>query len=104
MDPPVFRVATPAGVRPADVAIRGERIVAVRGHDDPETEGVILDAGDCVVLPGLVDIRADFNAHPDPRGLEIRTRLAAAGGVTAMIDPPVDFGPGWPAPRPSRPA
>ena len=55
---------------------------------------MVLDAGDCVVLPGLVDIRADFNAHPDARGLEIRTRLAAAGGVTAMIDPPVDFGPG----------
>jgi len=89
-----LRVVTPAGVRAADVAIRGERIVAVRGYDDAETEGVILDAGDCVVLPGLVDIRADFNVNPDARGLEIRTRLAAAGGVTAMFDPPVDFGPG----------
>ena len=88
-----LRVLTPAGVRPADVLIRGERIGAVRGHDDPETEGIILDAGDCLVLPGLVDLRADFGSRPEGRGLEIRTRLAAAGGVTTMIDPPVDFGP-----------
>ncbi len=76
------RVVTPSGSRPADVAIREGRVVGVAPHEAPETEGVVLDVGDRVVLPGLVDLRPDFGGGAGP----------IAPGVTTRFDPGGDFG------------
>ena len=47
-------VVTPSGTRAADILITGETIVALGDHRDPAREGVILDVGDWLVLPGLI--------------------------------------------------
>jgi dihydroorotase len=77
-----------AGERAGDVAIDGGRIVAV-GHDlraDQE-----LDAGGCVVTPGLVDLFADLGqpGHEEADCVETATRAAALGGYTAVVASPV---------------
>ena len=94
------RVVTPSGPCAADVVIRGETIATVAEYDGPESEGVILDAGDLVVMPGLVVLHMVGPGHPDWRGFESATRDSCEGGVTTLIDLPPDPGPG-PDPDPA---
>jgi allantoinase len=87
------RVVTPDGVRPATVAVREGRIAAVAGP------GAVLDAarteelpGDQVLLPGLVDTHVHVNepGRTEWEGFATATRAAAAGGVTTVIDMPLN--------------
>lgn len=96
-----LRVVTPDGTRAADVVIRGETIAAVLGHEDPDREGVILDVGDLLVLPGLVDLHVHVHetGRAEWEGFETATRAAAAGGVTTMVDMPVSSSPVTTSPR-----
>jgi allantoinase len=82
------RVVTPSGTRPADVLIRKETIVELLEHDGPESEGVILDAGELAVLPGLVAFHREGEDSTDGRRFEATTRDSGAGGVTTLIDLP----------------
>jgi allantoinase len=53
----------------------------------------VVDLGDDVVLmPGLVDSHVHVNepGHPNWEGFGTATRAAAAGGVTTLVDMPVD--------------
>ena len=96
------RVVTPAGLRAADVVIRDETIAQVAEYDGPESEGVILDAGDLVVMPGLVALHLDGPRCSDWRGFEATTRDSAAGGVTTLVDLPEGHGPGTNSPSAFR--
>jgi allantoinase len=87
------RVVTPDGVRPATVAVREGRIAAVAGP------GAALDAarteelpGDQVLVPGLVDTHVHVNepGRTEWEGFATATRAAAAGGVTTVIDMPLN--------------
>jgi allantoinase len=90
------RVVTGGGVRPATVAVRDGRIAAVAGYGDA------LDAarteelpGGQVLLPGLVDTHVHVN-EPGRTGWEgfaTATQAAAAGGVTTLIDMPLNSRP-----------
>src|SRR5271155_4678795 len=82
------RVVPPAGARAADVLIRKETIAELLEYDGPETEGVILDVGDLVVLPGLVAFHREGPGTLDERRFAATTRDAGAGGVTTLIDLP----------------
>ncbi|WP_308799289.1 allantoinase AllB [Streptomyces sp. UH6] len=87
------RVVTPEGIRAAQVHVRGQVITAVLAHDAPVPPGALLeDVGDLAVLPGLVDTHVHVNdpgrAHWE--GFRSATRAAAAGGVTTLIDMPLN--------------
>jgi allantoinase len=86
------RVALPDGIRPATVQVRDGRIVAVTSHDDRSAGVEVLEAGDAVVLPGLVDTHVHVNdpGRADWEGFEHATRAAAAGGVTTIVDMPLN--------------
>jgi allantoinase len=85
-------VVTPDGVRPAAIHIRGGRIADVRAFDDVPAGCEITDAGDLVVLPGLVDSHVHVNepGRTEWEGFETATRAAAAGGVTCVVDMPLN--------------
>jgi allantoinase len=85
------RVVTPSGTRPADVLIHNETIADLLEYDGPEAEGVILDAGDLAVLPGLVALHREAPEDLDERWFEAATRDCGAGGVTTLIDLPARF-------------
>ena len=88
-------VCTPQGVRPAAVLIRGEQIVALMEHDAPPRSRPIVDVGELLVLPGLVDAHVHVNepGRTEWEGFETATRAAAAGGITTLIDMPLNSTP-----------
>jgi allantoinase len=96
------RVVTPSGIRAADVVIRKEQIAAVSDYDGPQSEGVIFDVGDLVVLPGLVALHLDGPVRSDGTTYEFATKDAGAGGVTTLIHLPPDHDPKANAPSGMR--
>ena len=86
------RVVTPDGLRPAAVHVRDGTIVDVTDHHEIPAGGSLVDAGTDVVAPGLVDIHVHVN-EPGRTGWEgfaTATRAAAAGGVTTLLDMPLN--------------
>jgi dihydroorotase len=83
------------GARRADVLVDGAGRIAAIGNGLAASR--TLDAGGCVVLPGLVEIAAQLG-EPGREGaesVETATRAAALGGFTAVVarpdtDPAID--------------
>ena len=86
------RVVTPEGVRPAAVHIRDGVIRRVADWNDVEQHTLVEDVGDLVVMPGLVDTHVHVNepGRTEWEGFETATRAAAAGGVTTLLDMPLN--------------
>ncbi|MFD0353198.1 allantoinase AllB [Streptomyces sp. NPDC127110] len=87
------RVITPEGTRAASVAVAGGKIAAVLPHDAEVPAGARLeDFGDDVLLPGLVDTHVHVNdpGRTEWEGFWTATRAAAAGGITTILDMPLN--------------
>ncbi|MET8223989.1 allantoinase AllB [Streptomyces sp. NPDC005301] len=87
------RVITPEGTRAASVAVAAGKITAVRAHDAEVPAGARLeDFGDDVLLPGLVDTHVHVNdpGRTEWEGFWTATRAAAAGGITTLVDMPLN--------------
>ncbi|HEX4702300.1 MAG TPA: allantoinase AllB [Pseudonocardiaceae bacterium] len=83
-------MVTPTGERSGTVGVLDGRIAAV-GADVDAAERIDL-ADDEVLLPGLVDTHVHINdpGRTDWEGFDTATRAAAAGGVTTLIDMPLN--------------
>ena len=86
MNPLVVRsrhIVLPDGIRPAAVHVRDGRIVEIADHADVRAGVHLVDAGEHVVLPGLVDSHVHVNepGRSDWEGIETASRAAAAGGL-----------------------
>src|SRR2546423_2132947 len=81
-----------AGVGPASVHIGGGRVVAVRAFDEVPAGVRVKEAGDSVLLPGLVDSHVHVNepGRTEWEGFSTAPRAAAAGGVTCIVDMPLN--------------
>lgn len=86
------RAVTPAGERAAAVAVRDGRIVALHAYDAPLRAGEDVDLGTVALLPGLVDTHVHVNepGRTHWEGFASATRAAAAGGVTTIVDMPLN--------------
>lgn len=88
------RVFTPVGERPAAIHIDRTwgTVVAVTDLDAAPAGVETIDAGDKCVLPGLVDTHVHINepGRTQWEGFETATRAAAAGGVTTLVDMPLN--------------
>jgi allantoinase len=91
------RVLAEQGLTPATLHVEGERIAGVRAWNDVPPGAQLRDFGDRVLLPGLVDSHVHIN---DPgrtdservgwEGFSTATRAAASGGVTTLVDMPLN--------------
>jgi allantoinase len=87
------RVVLPDGERPAAVGLRGGRIVAIAGyHELDDAYPTSEDLGQVALLPGLVDTHVHVNepGRTEWEGFATATRAAAAGGVTTIVDMPLN--------------
>jgi allantoinase len=86
------RVVTPDGVRAASVHVAEGRIVRVGGWEEAPPDISVVDAGESIVMPGLVDTHVHINepGRTEWEGFETGTRAAAAGGVTTILDMPLN--------------
>jgi allantoinase len=86
------RVATPKGERPAAIHIRGGVIATVSGFDDIPAGYAVHEAGESAVMPGLVDTHVHINepGRTEWEGFATATRAAAAGGITTLIEMPLN--------------
>jgi allantoinase len=77
----------------ACVGISGERIASITAYDEPPASARVVDlADDEVLLPGLVDTHVHVNepGRTEWEGFASATRAAAAGGVTTILDMPLN--------------
>jgi len=85
------RVITPAGERAATVLVRDGLITGLAGYPEAPP-GTVTLAGDEVLLPGLVDSHVHVNepGRTEWEGFATATAAAAAGGVTTIVDMPLN--------------
>ncbi|WP_298446602.1 allantoinase AllB [Gordonia sp. (in: high G+C Gram-positive bacteria)] len=87
------RILTTAGIVDREIGIRDGRVVAIEplGSGLAGDEVITLN-DDQVMIPGLVDTHVHVNepGRTEWEGFESATRAAAAGGVTTLIDMPLN--------------
>jgi allantoinase len=86
------RVVTPEGLRPATVHIRDGKIDRVGSFGEAPSGADVLDCGDSVLMPGIVDTHVHVNepGRTEWEGFATATRSAAAGGITTLVDMPLN--------------
>jgi len=86
------RVVTPDGEHAAAIHIRDGVIMKVSGFSDVSSGSRIYEAREFAVMPGLVDTHVHINepGRTDWEGFATATRAAAAGGVTTLIEMPLN--------------
>jgi allantoinase len=86
-------VALPDTIGPRSIYIQDDRIVSLAGYDDIPSGCEVIDLGhESVVMPGLVDTHVHINSpgRTEWEGFQSATRAAAAGGVTTLVDMPLN--------------
>jgi allantoinase len=87
------RVVCPDGIRPAAIHIdRAGAIARVAAWDDVPAGARLDDVGALAVLPGIVDTHVHLNepGRTEWEGFATATRAAAIGGVTTLVDMPLN--------------
>ncbi len=87
------RVVLPDAISPRSIYIYEGRIVSIGDYDDVATGCEVIDVREeSVVMPGLVDTHVHINSpgRTEWEGFRTATRAAAAGGVTTLVDMPLN--------------
>ncbi|HEY2847153.1 MAG TPA: allantoinase AllB, partial [Pyrinomonadaceae bacterium] len=85
------RVVLAGVTRPAAIHVMNGKIERIADWSDVG-DAAMDDHGDLVVMPGLVDAHVHVNepGRTEWEGYETATRAAAAGGVTTIVDMPLN--------------
>jgi allantoinase len=87
------QVVLPGTIAPAAIEITDGVISAVSSYDHAPSNGEVIEVGDAsVIMPGLVDSHVHVNepGRTEWEGFETATQAAAAGGVTTIVDMPLN--------------
>lgn len=86
-------VLTPGGAVPARVTVEGETIASIEPFTRSEPDSV--DLGEAWLLPALTDthVHIDEPGRTEWEGFATATRAAAVGGVTMLVDMPLNSDP-----------
>ncbi|XP_027358934.1 allantoinase isoform X2 [Abrus precatorius] len=89
------RIVTPQGIISGSVEIKEGKIVSIiegYGKQGKSMQEEVIDYGDAVVMPGLIDVHVhlDEPGRTEWEGFDTGTRAAAAGGVTTVVDMPLN--------------
>lgn len=87
------RVITSAGEVARSIGVSDGKVVAIEPLDAQLSAGRVIELdSDVVLLPGMVDTHVHVNdpGRTEWEGFESATRAAAAGGVTTLVDMPLN--------------
>ncbi|HLL22607.1 MAG TPA: allantoinase AllB, partial [Kofleriaceae bacterium] len=86
------RVVTPSGTGPSTIHIADGKIQRISDWDDTPAGVTVTDVGEHVVMPGIVDTHVHLNepGRTEWEGFATATRAAALGGVTTLVDMPLN--------------
>ncbi|KAE9599285.1 hypothetical protein Lal_00043947 [Lupinus albus] len=89
------RIVTPQGIISGSVEIDKGKIISIvegYGKKGSSKQEQVIDYGEAVVMPGLIDVHVhlDEPGRTDWEGFLTGTRAAAAGGVTTVVDMPLN--------------
>lgn len=86
------QVLTADGLEDCAVVIQGGKIQALLSPSDLPEDLSVEDAGSLVVMPGLVDCHVHLNepGRTEWEGFETGTQAAAAGGITSVVEMPLN--------------
>lgn len=89
------RIITPQGIRKAFVVIKDGVITDVTDSLPKENIEEYFDAGDNVLMPGIIDPHVHINepGRIEWEGFNSATMAALAGGITSLIDMPLNSSP-----------
>jgi allantoinase len=85
------RIITPDGIRKATVLIKDGKISDVAAKD-PGAHFPVIDVGNSVLMAGIVDPHVHINepGRTDWEGFDTATKAATAGGITTLVDMPLN--------------
>lgn len=88
-------ICTPEGIRAGYVLIQNGLIFDVADNLSPSLSREVIDIGDSFLMPGLVDPHVHLNepGRTNWEGFATGTRSAAAGGITTLVDMPLNCSP-----------
>ena len=89
------RVLEPDGLVPATLMVESGRIRAILSWGEVPPGSSLHDFGDALLLPGLVDTHVHINepGRTEWEGFQTATKAAATGGVTTLVDMPLNCTP-----------
>ena len=83
-------LVTPQGLRRADLAMEGDKIVRIAAAIEPAEGDTVEDAVGCRVFPGFIDGHTHMQCWTGmdwtADSFETGTRAAACGGTTTIVD------------------
>ena len=89
------RVALPLGIEEAIVVINNGKITAIVKNSSEISDCTIIDIGNKVLMPGVIDPHIHINepGRTDWEGFDSATKAAIAGGLTTLVDMPLNSAP-----------
>jgi allantoinase len=86
------RVLVDGALRPASVHVEQGRIARIAGYDDVAGALHVIETGERLMTAGLVDAHVHMNepGRTQWEGIATATAAAAAGGVTTVVDMPLN--------------
>lgn len=78
-------------LQPAGIVMQDGKIIGLESSDRSAHQ----HAGDAVIMPGIIDAHVHINepGRTDWEGFDTATRAAAAGGITTLVDMPLNSSP-----------
>lgn len=82
-------------LRPAGIVVDGEVIADIVAIDEIPDDVPVDDHGNDIVMPGLIDAHVHVNepGRTEWEGFETATKAACAGGITTIVDMPLNSSP-----------
>ncbi len=86
------RVILPTGVEGASLWLKNGQIETIAPYGASLPDAGVLDVGDLLVAPGIVDSHVHINepGRTEWEGFATATQAAAAGGITTVVDMPLN--------------
>ncbi|MES2431218.1 MAG: allantoinase AllB [Bacteroidota bacterium] len=88
------RIVLPEGIRKGIVLINDGKIIDVVDDLSSAENNTIIDAGNKIVMPGVIDPHVHINEPGrDWEGFDTATKAAIAGGLSTLVDMPLNSSP-----------